>query len=134
LLEHRFAIPLAAERDAAQVLRYEIDRVTPFTAEEVVWTWAAERRDRQRGRLLVRLSLVPRRPLETLVRRLSAAGLSPVCVEAAAADGSLRHLPLEPRDGTGNMLQRSFVRLAASACVILGIAAASADFGCGGRY
>jgi general secretion pathway protein L len=128
LLEHRFAIPLAAERDAAQVLRYEIDRVTPFTAEEVVWTWAAERRDRERGRLLVRLSLAPRWPLETLVRRLSAAGLSPVCVETAAADGSLRHLPLEPRDGTGNTLQRSFVRLAAIACVILAIAAAALPF------
>jgi general secretion pathway protein L len=128
LLEHRFAIPLAAERDAAQVLRYEIDRVTPFAAEEVVWTWAAERRDRERGRLLVRLSLASRRPLETLIRRLSAAGLSPRCVEAAAADGSLRHLPLESQVGAGNTLLRSFARVAAMACVILAVTAAALPF------
>lgn len=128
LLEHRFAIPLAAERDASQVLRYEIDRVTPFTAEEVAWTWAAERRDRERGRLLVRLSLTSRRPLETLIGRLSASGLSPVCVEVAAADGSLRHLPLEPRGGTGNRLQRPFARLAATACMLLATAAAALPF------
>jgi general secretion pathway protein L len=43
LLEHRFAIPLAAEPDAAQVLRYEIDRVTPFAADDIFWTWQAPR-------------------------------------------------------------------------------------------
>jgi general secretion pathway protein L len=128
LLEHRFAMPLAAERDAAQVLRYEIDRVTPFAAEDVFWTWSAERRDRERGRLLVRLSLVVRKPLEGFIARLAAAGLAPRCLEAAAADGATRHLPLAAEAAHGGALTRAAIRVAAIVCVMLAATAAGLPF------
>jgi general secretion pathway protein L len=128
LLEHRFAIPLAAERDAAQVLRYEIDRVTPFAAEDIFWTWEAERRDRERGRLFVRLSLVSRAPAQACLQALAAAGLSPRRIEAVAEDGAVRHLPLQADDSTGEMLQRGIIRVLAAACVLLAITAAALPF------
>ena len=128
LLEHRFVIPLAAEPDAAQVLRYEIDRVTPFAAEDIFWTWQAERRDRERGRLFVRLSLVSRASVQACLQALAAAGLSPRRIEAVADDGALRHLPLQTEDGEGRTLQRGVIRILAMACVILAITAAALPF------
>jgi general secretion pathway protein L len=128
LLEHRFAIPLAAEPDAAQVLRYEIDRVTPFAADDIFWTWQVERRDRERGRLFVRLSLVSRVSVQACLQALATAGLSPRRIEAVAEDGAVRHLPLQADDRAGGTVQRGVIRLLAMTCVILAIAAAALPF------
>ena len=128
LLEHRFGIPLAAEPDAAQVLRYEIDRVTPFAAEDIFWTWEAERRDRERGRLFVRLSFVSRLSLQACLDALSAAALSPRRIEAIAEGGAIRYLPLEADGDVGAALQRGAVRVLAAACVLLGVVAAALPF------
>ena len=128
LLEHRFAIPLAAEHDAAEVLRYEIDRVTPFRAEDIFWTWEAERRDRERGRLFVRLSFVSRASVQACLQALAAAGLSPRRIEAAAENGARRYLPLQADGRAGATLQRGVIRILAMACVLLAITAAVLPF------
>jgi general secretion pathway protein L len=128
LLEHRFAIPLAAEHDAAQVLRYEIDRVTPFAAEDIVWTWEPERRDTERGRLFVRLSLVSRASVQPCLEALAAAGLAPRRIEVAAEDGAIRHLPLHAAADRGERLQGGIIRILAAACVLLAVTAALLPF------
>ena len=128
LLEHRFAIPLAAEHDAAQVLRYEIDRVTPFSAEDIFWTWETERRDRERGRLFVRLSLVSRASVQACLQVLAAGGLSPRRIEAAADNGAQRYLPLKADDHAGATVQRRVIRVLATACVVLAVTAAVLPF------
>ena len=51
VLERKVMLPLAAEHDVSRVLRYEMDRLTPFTAEQVFWSAIIERRDRAAGRL-----------------------------------------------------------------------------------
>ena len=38
VLERNVMLPLAAEHDVSRVLRYEMDRLTPFTAEQVFWS------------------------------------------------------------------------------------------------
>jgi general secretion pathway protein L len=128
LLEHRFAIPLAAEHDAAQVLRYEIDRVTPFAAEDIFWTWEAEGRDRARGRLFVRISLVSRASVQAVVQALAAAGLTPRRIEAVAEGGAMRHLPLQAEESAGGTLARGVVRILAVTCVLLAVMAAALPF------
>lgn len=60
LLEHAVVLPLAVERDPERVLRYEMDRLTPFRSEEIFWSWAILERDRARERLVLRLLLVPK--------------------------------------------------------------------------
>src|SRR5579875_760345 len=47
MLQQTATLPLAAEIDLAAVLRNEMDRLTPFSAEEVYWAWRTERRDRE---------------------------------------------------------------------------------------
>ena len=81
LLEQILLLPLGAERDLARVLGYEIDRVTPFTVDEIFWRFAIEQRDRANGRLKVRLSLVPKAPWQSLLAALRDAGVAATAVE-----------------------------------------------------
>src|SRR5262249_14739771 len=39
VLSKTITLPLAAERDLSQVLAFEMDRETPFTAGDVFWTY-----------------------------------------------------------------------------------------------
>src|ERR1700745_861823 len=59
-------LPLAAERELDQALAFEMDRETPFTAEELYWNHRVIEADRQNGRLAVRLWLVPKANLDPL--------------------------------------------------------------------
>jgi len=56
MLEQRVALPLAAERDPAQVLRFEMDRL---------------------------IRLVPKAPVQPLIAALAKAGLAPTALESA---------------------------------------------------
>jgi general secretion pathway protein L len=94
LLERPVELPLAAERDLDRVISYEMDRLTPFTAAEIVWHAAVAKRDVAQRRLLLRLSLVPRRALQPCLDLLSRAGLHPTWVEARSADGTPRRIAL----------------------------------------
>ncbi len=94
LLERSVELPLAAERDVDRVLAFEMDRLTPFTAADVVWQTDLLQRDHAQRRLLLRLSLVPRRAIQSRLDLLSRAGLAPGWLEAVAADGAPRRLPL----------------------------------------
>jgi general secretion pathway protein L len=83
LLEQPVTLPLAAERGLASALRWEMDRLTPFTADAVFWTWRITQRDRIRSQLTLRLVLVAKSAVETSVNALAAAGLAPARLEAA---------------------------------------------------
>src|SRR5262249_12795347 len=61
LLEQDVTLPLTTEADLQYVLSYEMDRLTPFRADQVFWSWRAGTRDVARKRLTVHLSLIPRR-------------------------------------------------------------------------
>jgi len=100
LLERTVTLPLAAERDPASVLRYDMDRLTPFAANDVVWSFAVDRRDRARAQLLVRLSLVPLQALRPLLDALGRAGVTPTAVEAATPEGESRRLTLTGAPGS----------------------------------
>ena len=82
VLGRDLVLPLAAERQMAQVVAYEIDRLTPFAAAELFWTCTVKQRDRARGKLHVQLSLVPRAGLQPLLSALAEAGIVPTTLEA----------------------------------------------------
>jgi general secretion pathway protein L len=94
LLEREVVLPLAAQHDPGGVLRYELDRLTPFAAEEVFWSWRLEGRDTARNALRLRLSLLPRAALQPAIEALRRAGLPPAGLEAQAAGGVPRAIPL----------------------------------------
>jgi general secretion pathway protein L len=92
LLERPVELPLAAERDIDRVIGFEMDRLTPFAADEVVWQAAVIRRDHAQKRLMLRLSLVPRRAIQPWLDVLARAGLAPGWLELPNADGSLSRI------------------------------------------
>jgi general secretion pathway protein L len=97
VLERDVNLPLAAERDPERVLGYEMERLTPFTADEVFWSTLIRTRDRARGRLGLRLTIVPRAAVQGLIDLLTEAGGRPALLEAPTAHG-LRSIMLSHAD------------------------------------
>jgi general secretion pathway protein L len=95
LLERIVSLPLAVERDWPRVMRFEMDRLTPFAASDVFWAGTVMRRDRAQGRLELRLSLVPRAPLQLLLNALAQAGAQPEVLQTEMPDGQNRLIALE---------------------------------------
>ncbi len=93
LLERRVNLPLAAERDLERVLGYDMERLTPFSVDEVFWGCAVEARDRTRARLAVRLSLVPRAAVQGLIDLLASCAARPSHIEAET-EGGVRSIRL----------------------------------------
>jgi len=84
VLHKELNLPLAAEAELRRVVSYEMDRETPFAADEVYWDAVVAERDRTHGRLHVSLSLVPRVLVDGTIVPLRAAGLEIAAIAAAA--------------------------------------------------
>jgi general secretion pathway protein L len=93
VLQRDVSLPLAAERDLASVLGFEMDRLTPFQPDEIFWSVAGLRRDPARG-LAMTLLVTLRAPLERLLETLAARDLKPAFVEVGAG-----RIALSPRAG-----------------------------------
>ena len=128
LLEREAILPLAAERDPGRVLRYEMDRITPFAAEEVFCTWTIERRDRARGQLYLRLSLTPKAPLQGLFAALSRIGLAPTALEGRVPGGQNRRIALSRTPSRSERWRRRAWAAGAAGCAGLAVAAGVQPF------
>jgi general secretion pathway protein L len=125
LLERAVTLPLAAERDLARVLGYEMDRLTPFRADEVFFSASVAGRDRARGQLRARLFLVPRAAVAPLLALLREAGAPPPELEATDETGALRPIPLRTASApSGRRLAAAFGVL----CAALALAAIAVPF------
>ena len=118
LLEQPVSLPLAAERDLAAVLRNEMDRLTPFAAEDLYWTWRLDRRDRAAGRLALHVLLVPKAAVQASLAAAEAAGLRPVALEVAAANG-LQHLSLASPNAEAGASRSALI--GAAVCAVLAL-------------
>jgi general secretion pathway protein L len=122
LLETTIELPLAAERDAVNAIGYEMDRLTPFSAADVVWSAVLDRRDRVRERVLYRLSLVPKATLQTFLTVLERIGLTATLLEAETPDGEVRRLRLNKsvrQDARGQWMTIAWSAVGAMALVTL---------------
>lgn len=124
LLERDVTLPLAAEGQEARVLGYEMDRLTPFRAEDLFWDWEPLRRDKAQGRLHLRLWLLPRAPLQPVLETLAPIGLAPDLLEAAGSGGVARLIRLRRPTASA----RRGARVAAGACAVLAAAAVAVPF------
>src|SRR5437879_3350206 len=100
VLAKTVTLPIAAEHHLHQALAFQMDQETPFAADEIYWSHAVARRDRQSGRLSVRLLLVPRQSLAALLQALDRIGLVPSRVEIGDGPDRDRILPLDGADGS----------------------------------
>jgi general secretion pathway protein L len=77
ILSKSLTLPLAAEENLREVLSFEMDRQTPFTAEQVYYDFSVVARSSAERTLTVDLVLVTRRMLDELLTRLDSRGLHP---------------------------------------------------------
>jgi len=126
LLEKPLVLPIAAERELRRVVGYEISRVTPFEADEVFWNWTVTHHDRPRGRLHVRLSMIPKCGLQPLLAVLDQAGLKPAGIEATVPGGDPRLIPLHHDDDADGWRRATVIM--AGGCAALAVVAAALPF------
>jgi general secretion pathway protein L len=129
VLAKTMSLPIAAENHARQALAFQMDQETPFTPDEIYWSHSITRRDRQSGRLSVRLLLVPRQNLAALLTALDHVGIVPN--RAEIGDGPDQHCTL-PLDGNGGSLEgaerRALLWPAAACCLLLAVGAIATPF------
>ena len=102
LLTKTLTLPLAAEENLRQVLAFEMDRQTPFTAEQVYFDYTVTAREPKNSTLTLDLVLTPRAFLNELLSKLDSLGLQPhqatICTELAGGQSqSVNLLPAEAR-------------------------------------
>ncbi len=91
LLSRELTLPLAAARDLQAVLRFEMDRLTPFNADELFWGVSTQSQDRAQELLRLRLAIVPRAPVVALRDWLAGQKLAPGWIEHGG--GAFRSVP-----------------------------------------
>ena len=127
LLEQDASLPLAAEADLGAVLRHEMDRLTPFQAEDLFWSWRVVSRNRAAGRLLVRLAMLPKASVQPWLQAVSGLGLKPAWLEAGGAGGVPRRIGLVA-PGLRASSRRPVVAIMAWGCGALAVLAVALPF------
>jgi len=116
-LVRRAAMPAATEENLAQVLAFEMDRLTPFRAEDVYFDFRVVARDAAAGQIVLQLAVARRDLVDPRVQRLRELGASVqgVLVRDAHGAGALQ-LDLLPSEQRGQretarerLVQRSLV-------------------------
>lgn len=84
LLTKTLHLPSATETGLANVLRFEMDRHTPFTADQVYYGYRIVDRDKKAQKITVSLTLAVRSRLDPLLEQLAQMNLSPTVIAPAA--------------------------------------------------
>jgi len=126
-LRRELTLPAAAEDKLRQVLAFEMDRQTPFKADQVYFDYRVIQRDAVAKNLKVELHVVPRAQLDGELAALSAIGVALDGVDCwSAAPGSTRAglnlLPAERRVKRVNQRLRLNLALGAVALVLFVVA------------
>jgi general secretion pathway protein L len=119
VLAKTVTMPIAAESHIHQALAFQMDQETPFAPDEIYWSHFISGRDRQSGRLSVRLLLVPRQTLAALLGALDELGIVPTRAEVGDGPDQDRILPLDGDAGLLDGAQHRAVLWPALACCLL---------------
>lgn len=126
-LVRRVSMPAATEENLGNVLGFEMDRLTPFRAEEVYYDHRVVGRDAAAGTLAVLIAVARRDVVEAHLARARELGLSVqalVAAEESPRSGApLDLLPREERGERDKPQERMAKQLLAAATVILLLAA-----------
>ena len=128
-LRRRVELPEATEENLGEVLAFEMDRFTPFRAEDVYFSYTLAGRDRDAERIQVDLDVAPRFAVDPILAVLSQARFHPQRVEVAGGQGEggigpnlMPELAARPetrwRTRVVGMLVVAFVVLAATAAYL----------------
>ncbi len=126
VLTRSLRLPRTAERELAGVLSFEIERHTPYRADEVVFVHAVDAKAGDNETMAVDLTIVPRQVVDGFVRCLQGYGLT-LDVIRTAGSGDAAGRPTPAISGRALGIPRRPMRLGvpvlAAAAVIFGAVA-----------
>lgn len=130
VLRKTLDLPVAARENLREILSFEMDRTTPFTADEVYFTYRIVDIVRQTQRLKVELLILPRANADPALDLMSEWGLTVARLELktpgsraeAPAHAIVDFLPAASGNGAGSR-RRPLTLLLAGATLVLLIAA-----------
>ena len=129
VLTRSLRLPRTAERELAGVLSFEIERQTPYRADEVVFVHAVDAKAGDNETMAVDLTIVPRQVVDGFVRCLQGYGLTlDVIRTAGSGDAAGRPTPAISGRALGIPRRRMRLRvpvLAAAAVIFGAVALAS---------
>jgi general secretion pathway protein L len=121
-LVRRATMPAATEENLGQVLAFEMDRLTPFRADDVYFDYRVLARDPAAAQVGLQLAVARRELVDAQVARMRALGASVQGV-TVRDDPELDLLPSEQRGERETARERLTHRLLAAAVVLLAIVA-----------
>lgn len=96
-LRRRMTLPLAAEEHLASVLAFEMDRQTPFRADQLYFDHRIKKRDTTARTMLVEMLAVPRTVLDELLQKVGGLQLDAADVAAGDLPAGFNLLPPDRR-------------------------------------
>jgi general secretion pathway protein L len=127
VLRRSVNLPLAAAENLREVLGFEMDRFTPFKAEEVYYDYRIAKLDRHARRVTVLVTVAVKAFVDQALTMLESWGLTPIRV--VVADEQRQHaetaslLSLLSSSAQGGSLRKLSAGLAVVACLLAGVAA-----------
>lgn len=117
MLSTSFQLPAAAGASLTQMMAFEIDRHTPFTAEQVYWCHHINEAERGDQQISVTLTVVPKQWVERQLQQLSEWSLpvTALCLETASG---IQRIPLVPETVESSSRQILNIGLMALATVL----------------
>jgi len=123
VLRKEIMLPAAAESNLSQVLAFEMDRQTPFRAQDVYFDWKILERGGDSGQIRLEIFVVPRSEVDKTLHSLQLRKLSPAGIDIL--DGGktmgLNLLPAEKRVRMVNSKARMNFALAGVAVILLAL-------------
>ncbi|TAK62578.1 PilN domain-containing protein [Methylobacter sp.] len=126
-IQRELTLPAAVKENLLQVVTYELDRYTPFTAEQVYFAVKPMEGENEPGHIKVMLVLTPKETLDALYEDIKTMGMSPLFVDYEAMPNDLEQrydgynlLPEALREKTANTSRFIYGGLVAAVCLLLG--------------
>ncbi len=126
-IQKELSLPAAAKENLSQLVAYELDRYTPFKAEQVYFAVKPLEGQHEPGQIRVMLMLTLRETLDTLYEDIQSFGMSPLFVDYEASPNDLDHyydgynlLPEALREKTANTPRLIYTGLIAAIFLLLG--------------
>lgn len=99
VLRREVSLPLAAGENLREVLSFEMDRHTPFQAEDVAYDHRIVRTDAAAKRIAVELAVVPRAVFDRTVALADVLGAPPDRISIEGDDGVFNFMPSLDHEG-----------------------------------
>ena len=128
VLQKTLMLPAAAERHLDRALAFEMDRETPFAADELFWNYDVIRRDRQARQIWVSLRMLPRAHVAPLLDPLKEAGVDLCWAEVRTGPKQVSCIPFFNGNHSNETPYRWLLLPALGCCLVLALVSAVVPF------